>query len=822
VLGYLNSLRYALRQLKKAPGFAAAVVLMLGMGIGATTAIFSMVEGVLLRPLPFENPERLVALGDHVGENTGIGVTARELATYENATTAFSSAGGYTRITYELAGNGIPEQVHGARMEARAFETLGVVPVLGRVFTEQEDAAHAPVALISYGMWLNRFHRDAHVLGGSIILDRKTYTIVGVMPRAFEFPLETGRLGRAQLWVPMSAMPEELSEDHAGEWRFNMVARLKTGVSLQQASDDADRVSREIMRDFPAKLSAIRIHGAAAPLREQVVDSARPLLRTLFFTVLIVLMIACVNVAILMLVRAIRRRREYAVRLALGARAGAMIREALAEGLVLSVTGGLLGLGAATVALKTALVLLPESMPRIDAIHMDYGVAAFALMLAVFTGGLCSVAPAFAALRTNLLESLRESGRTSTGGSHAWLRSALVVAEIAIAMILLTVSAAFVRSYQKMLAVDPGFRPDHVLVAAYQLPLEQYETGSSTLRFQRELMDRLRYKPGIVAAGMADVLPATASAPMADYTVEGVRMENWKMKFAPFTVSDGDYFRAMGIPLRAGRFFTRDDKAGSELVMIVNESMARHAWPGQDAVGKRMHLGNPKAGLPWALVVGVVGDTRRSRDEPAGDEYYLPAEQPASLYGVDAPDKLTNAASGYIVLRSTLPPESLEQTLRATVAEIDPMLALKDVRPMTDALANTEAPRRFNTGLIGSFALGALLLSVSGIYAVVAFSVTLRAQEIAIRMALGAERDRIAQMVLAGGVRLALVGCGLGVAGSVGLSRIIGSFLFDVSPTDPTLYALSAAVMLLLTIAASAVPAMRAAATEPVVAMRAM
>jgi cell division protein FtsX len=254
----------------------------------------------------------------------------------------------------------------------------------------------------------------------------------------------------------------------------------------------------------------------------------------------------------------------------------------------------------------------------------------------------------------------------------------------------------------------------------------------------------------------------------------------------------------------------------------VNESMSRHAWPGQDVVGKRMHIGNPHGGLPWAMVVGVVGDTRRSRDEPAGDEYYLPAEQPASLDGSDAPDKLTNAASGYIVLRSTLPPENLEQTLRATVAEIDPMLALKDVRPMRDALANTEAPRRFNTGLIGSFALGALLLSVSGIYAVVAFSVTLRAQEIAIRMALGAERDRIAQMVLAGGVKLALLGCGLGVAGSVGLSRIIGSFLFDVSPTDPLLHAFSAAIMLLMTIAASAVPAMRAAATEPVVAMRAM
>ncbi len=820
--GFLSSFRYTFRQLSKAPGFAAAVVLMLGAGIGATTAIFSIVEGVLLRPLPFQNPDRLVALGDHVGENTGIGVTARELATYEKASTAFSSAGGYTRMTYEQASGGTPEVIHAARMESRTFETLGVAPMLGRVFTHEEDLAHAPTAVISYATWLNRFHRDPHVLGSPLVLDRKTYTIVGVMPREFEFPLETGRLGQAQVWVPMSLTAEDVSDSHVGEWRFNMVARLKDGVSIEQAGQDADRVARGIMRDFPAKLSAIRIRGAAAPLREEVVDSAQPLLRTLFLTVLIVLMIACVNVAILMLVRAIRRRREYAVRLALGARAGAMIREALAEGLLLSVAGGLLGLGSSAVALKTALVLLPESMPRIDSIRIDQGVAVFAMLLAVATGAVCSVVPAFAAMRTNPLESLRESGRTSTGTSHAWLRSTLVVAEIAIAMILLTVSAAFVRSYQKMLAVDPGFRPDHVLVAGYQLPLEQYATGSSAQRFQREVLDRLEGKPGIVAAGIADVLPATAAVPMADYTIDGVSMAEWKMKFAPFTVSAGDYFRAMGIPLREGRYFTREDKAGAQMVLIVNESMAKHAWPGQDPVGKRMHLGNPNSGLPWATVVGVVGDTKRSRDELAGDQYYLPTEQPASLDGTDAPDKLTNAAGGYIVLRSALPPERMEQTLRATVAEVDSMLALKEVRPMTDALANSEAPRRFNTGLIGSFALGALLLAVSGIYAVVAFSVTLRVQEIAIRMALGAERGKIAWMVLAGGVKLAALGCGLGVAGSMALSQIVRSFLFDVSPTDPLLYALSAAMMLLLTMAASALPAARAAATEPIGALRAV
>ncbi len=820
--GFLSSFRYAFRQMSKAPGYALAVVLMLGAGIGATTAIFSLVEGVLLRPLPFHDPERLVTLGDRLGETTGISVTATELAFYEKATTAFSSAGGYARVSYELSSGAQPQVVHAARMEARAFRTLGVEPMLGRVFNEQEDDAHAQVVVISYSMWLNRFHRDPKALGSSIVLDRKAYTIVGVMPRSFEFPLETGRLGQAELWVPMSLTPEEVSEANAGDWRFKMVARLKDGVSLERGGQDADRVAHAIMRDFPAKLSAVKMRGAVSPLREEAVDSARPLLRTLFLAVAIVLLIACVNVAILMLVRAIRRRREYAVRLALGAKAAVMVRGALAEGLLLSLAGGAMGLAIATVALKTTLVRLPESMPRIDAIGLDGTVTGFALLLAVATGVVCSAAPAFAAMRTDLLENLRESTRNSAGTSHASLRTMLIVAEIAIAMILLTVSLAFVRSYQKMLAVDPGFRPDHVLVAGYQLPLEQYGTAASVQRFDREVLDRLGEKPGISAVGMALVLPATASVPMADYTVDAASSASWKMQFAAMNFTDGNYFRAMGISLRKGRFFTLRDGAGVPPVLIVSESMAQHAWPGQDAVGKRMHLGNPKSGLPWATVVGVVGDTKRSRDESSEDQFYLPIQQPETLYGSDAPGKLTNASDGYIVLRSTLPPEQLQQTLRASVVEVDPMLALKEVRPMMDALANVEAPRRFNTGLIGVFALAALLLAVTGIYAVVAFSVTMRKQEIAIRMAVGAERATIARMILIDGVKLATLGCALGVVGSIALSEVVRSFLFGVSPLDPTLYALSAAVMTLLTMAASALPAMRAAATEPNAELRAV
>jgi predicted permease len=653
------------------------------------------------------------------------------------------------------------------------------------------------------------------------VLNREPYSVIGVMPRDFEFPLRFGRFDQAQVWVPLSLTPDELSEQHSGFWGYQMIARLKDGVTLPQAAQDADRVARQIMRDFPSSMSAIHLQGDVRLLRETVVEDVRPILRILFGAVAVALLVACVNVSGLLLVKAIRQRREYAIRVAIGASSGRIIRESVVEGVLLSVAGGLLGLGFAAIAVRTALRLVPDSLPRIHSISVNPVVASFALLLAVATGILCSLAPAFAALHTNLIESLKE-GAPAGSASHTWLRSALVASEVAIALVLLSVSGMFLRSLQKMQEVDPGFHSDHGLVAEYQLPLQQYPTAASVANFNRAVVDQLSSKPGVIAVAISNAVAVSDASPQSAYTIEGVSAEQWKLKFAAFTSVYGDYFSAMGIPLLEGRTFTMHDDSDASLVVIVNQSMAKDCWPGQSALGKRMHVGNPRKELPWATVVGVVADTKMPRDEPSTDQWYTPIDQPATLYGSGPAGNLSGPPSGYITLRSALDPRPMMQTLRSTIAEIDPLLALQEVRPLTEAISEIEAPRHFNTKLITTFAAGALLLAITGIYAMMAFSVSQRTQELAIRMAVGAQPASIAKLVLVSGGKLALLGCALGVMGSVAVSRLIGSFLFGVSPTDPFAYSGAALLMMLTSLLASALPAVRAASADPIESLRAI
>ena len=821
-------LRFVLRQLRKSPGFAVTSVLMLAFGIGATTAIFSIVNGVLLRPLPFPDSGRLMVLADRlegadVGGNGEAGVTVPDIRAYSRDTKSFAALGGYTFAAFELSGAGQAAQVNASRMTAGVFSALGVEPQLGRVFTADEDEHSQQVAVLSYAMWKNRFNGNPQILGTKILLDRKPYIVIGVMPRNFEFPLVAGQLNRTELWVPMSFTAQELSPTSGASWNDAMVGRLKPGISAAQAQSDAERVAQQIMRGYPAMMASLHISAVVRPLHEETVEQTRPLLRTLFLAVAVVLLIACVNLAGLMLVRAIRRQREVALRLALGARALDLLRQAILESLVLSVGGGLLGLALAGLALRVGRSLLPESLPRINEIVLNWQVVGFALLLGVATGLLCGLAPAFAALRTNVNGALKEGGRSgSAGGGNARLRSALVVAEIAIALVLLAASGLLLRSFEKMRLVDLGFRPEHVATASYSLPQKQYSTQPAVNAFNDELLRRLKQLPSAVSVALTTTLPASGNGGNQTFVVEGyVPHKGAAMNLATPAQVIGDYFRTMAIPLLRGRSFTNADKAGAQLVLIVNRKLAQHYWPNQDPIGMRMRIGTPESPTPWLTIVGEVADVKLSSpDDPTKEQFFGPVDQAEEEIGSFASASDLNGNGGYIVLRSTLPPESMESALRSTVRAIDPQLPLTQVQTMEQAVSDSEAPRRFNTVLITSFACAAVLLAVLGIYSVIAFSVASRVQEMAIRMALGSQRASIIRLVLESGTKLAALGCILGLAGAAGASTLLRSMLFGVSPFDPLVLTLAAVGVLLLALTASALPALRAASIDPNQALR--
>lgn len=823
----LLDLRFVMRQLGKSPGFAITAVLMLAFGIGATTAIFSIVQAVLLRPLPFPDSERLMVLGDRlegvsVGGDT-VGVTVPDIKAYTRDTHGFSALGGYQYAGFELSGVGEPAQVNAARFTAGVFAALGVNPQLGRVFTADEDEHHQQVTVLSYGAWVSRFHSDPHVLGTKILLDRKPYVVIGVMPKGFQFPLVTGQLYHTDLWVPMSFTPDELLPVAAANWSYSMVGRLKPGVSAAQAQSDAETVAQEIMRNYPAMIANLHITARVLPLRQDTVEHTKPLLRTLFLAVAVVLLIACVNLAGLMLVRAIRRQREVAVRMALGASTAALLRQAIMESLVLSFSGGVLGLIIAAIALRVGKSLLPESLPRVSEIGLNWDVVGFSLLLGVVTGLLCGLAPAFAALRTNVNSNLKEGGRSgSESGGHARLRSALVVAEIAIALVLMSASCLLLRSFEEMRSVVLGYRPDHLTTASYSLPQKQYSKQPQIDEFNRQLLDKLNQLPGVTAVGLSSVVPDGSNNNNQTFVVDGYTPpKGADMNLATVSEVIGNFFPAMGIKLLRGRYFTNDDRAGKQPVIIVNHKLAQHFWPNQDPIGKRLRLGTPAMQTPWMTVVGEVDDVKLSSpDEPSKEQYYKPVDQDEDAAGSLAAADDLNGGGGYIVLRSTLPPEQMENSLRATVRSIDPLLPLTQVQTMEKGISESEAPRRFNTVLIGSFAFAAVLLAVLGIYSVIAFTVASRVQEMAIRMALGSPRAAIIQLVLKSGAKLAVIGCVIGLASSVAAAGLLRSLLFGVSPYDPMMLAVAAIGVMLLSMAASGLPAVRAASIDPMKALR--
>jgi len=609
----------------------------------------------------------------------------------------------------------------------------------------------------------------------------------------------------------------------AGNWAYSMAGRLKPGVSAEQAQQDAVVSAQEIMRNFPPALSARRIHPSVQQLDEITVAQARPLLRMLSLAVVIVLFIACANLAGLLLVRVMRRRREISVRLALGASGAAVLSQFLIEALVISTTGGVLGLALAWATLHAGVSFLPETLPRVGSIALDWKVIGFALALAVLTGLLCGLLPAITAARTRVNEALKEGGHTGTvGGGHARLRSAVVVMELAVALVMLTASGLLLRSFEQMRSVDLGFRTDHTLTATYHLPRRQYPDQGAIDTFNLTMRTRLEQLPGVQAVGVTSLLPASDADYLGTFTPEGyVPPKGAGLNLAWIPEVIGNYFEAQGIKIVRGRDFTVADRDDAPPVAIVNRTLADHYWPGQDPIGKRLHRGPVQADLPWLTVVGEIGDVKQlAADLPTQEQFYVPSSQVRADAGSFAPPNMRAGASGTIVLRAHLQPDQMADSVRAVVRSLDPELPLSKVESMDHVITEGQASRRFITALVSAFAGAALLLALLGIYSVIAFSSALRTREIAIRLALGSQRSSIMRLILVSGAKLGLAGCGIGAVVALCAAHLLRSLLFQVDPINPAILAVSAVSILVLALAASIIPARRAAAVEPIMALR--
>ncbi len=819
----LQNLRYASRQLSKAPAFALTAVLTLAIGIGGVTAVFSVVQAVILRPLPFKDPARLISLHEHFEQDAHeLRMSAPDVLIFERESQAFSGVGGFIASAYELTGAGAPFQARAERVTSSLFPLLGIDPMLGRTFTQREDDSSAPVTVISYALWKERFHSDPNVLGTILDLDRRPYTVIGVMPRNFEFPLDAGRLSHRDLWVPMSFTPVE-KKSEGDNFDYGAVARMKPGITMSQAQHDIDRVVAGIQAQYPAGTN-LKLHAGFIPLRDEVIQNARPILRILFGAVALILLIACANLANLLLVKAAGRRREFGMRLALGAARKTMFSQLLTESLALSFFGGCAGVALAVVLVQTAAARLPDSLPRLSEINVDWRLLLAAVVLTAATGLLCGLAPAMQSMRADVLDSLRDGGGSAGDGPRrSYLRSGMVILEVGLAVVLLVSSGLLLRSFRKMLEVDPGFESAHVLTASVALPRRDYPAQEKVDAFFTTLQQRLESEPGVKSVGFASNIPIVGQRSGRLIAPEGYIKspgEGWIIVSNYLTL--GSYFDAMRIPLIRGRYLTAsDDQPGARLVTVISQSLANRYFQGKDPIGKGIKVGVDFASsMPAMRVVGVVGDIKQgARDQATVPQMYEPLSQASAGLGPYAA-MIGVAGDMNVVIRTTGNPVALVNALNNAVHQLDPMLAVSSVNTMDEIVAATESSRRFNTVILSSFAGIALLLSLLGIYGVMAYSVSERTREIAIRMALGSTRESVLLRTLRQAFLLTAIGAAFGLAASVGLTRLLSSLLYDVKPLDGAVITAAVFLLFLCSSLAAYLPARRAAAVDPMQALR--
>jgi predicted permease len=807
--------RFAVRLLGRQRVFTLLALTTLALGIGANSAIFAVVNAVLLRPLPFREPGRLVLIEDVIKKlaPNGIQVTPSDLIEFQRSSHAFESVAGYTFASMDLTGAGSPERLQGLRVSAEIFPVLGVSPVIGRGFTPAEDHPDSGVAVISYRLWQRRFAGDPRVVGRVVDFDRKPTTILGVLPKDVEFPLAGLPFGGGHdVWVPLGITQQELA--FIGNYNFGVVARLRPGVNLAQAQADVHATAQRIYEGLPAFTQAgFTLDAEVSPVTERVAHDSRKLLWLLAGAVGFVLLIACVNVANLLLGRAAGRERELAIRSSLGASRARLLRQLFTESLLLSTGGGAAGLLLAMWLVTLLAHVIPASVPRAATIDLDWHVIAFTATVSLLAGLLFGAMPALMAARTGESARLKDVSRSATSGlGRARLRGLLVVSEVALSLVLLVGAGLLVRSLIALRAVDPGFDVQHVLTAQVALPPAAYKDAASVRGFFQRAVDELAALPGASAAGAATA-PLLSLRNQNLFTVKDPSVPS---ALAVNATVLGDYFQAVGIRLRRGRLFDSRDRRGSEPVLIVNETMARQSFPGKDAVGQQIKLGSPSSPDPWYTVIGVVSDVKNNElaNSVRPQIYQAYSQLDDSLLALGFGKTMV------LAVKATSESAPLTSAVRATVAQLDPELPVTDLETVRAQVAESLAPEWFQTGLVASFAGLALLLAAIGIYGVVSYAVTQRTQEIGVRMALGASRGGVLKLVIGQGMKSVLAGLLLGMAASFAMTRLMTGFLFGIQPTDWIAFSVAPVVLCFVALAANLAPARRAASVDPMVALR--
>jgi len=812
--GLLLDLRFAIRNLRKAPGFAAIAIATLAIGIAATTIIFAVVDAVLIRPLPFEHSEQLVHLTEDFDRQGRPSIAYANFRDWESMNRVFVSMGAIRIHAVTLSGSGTAQQLDSRQVSHDFLRTLGVTLALGRDFNADDDVPSAvPTVILSDKLWRERFNADPTIIGRAVALDREPHTVIGVLPRSFSYADD----------IPDALIPIGLIKDpqfrnirfaHEGTYA---VARMKPGVTLEQARADMDRVAQTLQRLYPETNS--RSWAALLPMREWMVGDVRKPLLILLSAVALLLLIACANVANLLLAKGSARTRELAIRLAVGASRARILRQLLTESVVLALFGGFVGLLLADWGTWSLVAASPDSLPRVAEIRLDPAVLAFSFGISVLTGILFGIAPALHAPAANAQLALREGERGGMSRGQQRVRSGLIVAQIAISLSLLFGAGLLMRSFQRIMQVDAGFNPHQLLTASIVMAPSKYKTVAESEQFYDELIRRIRAIPGVSVASGVEPMPMSGDEWDDDYIEAGMdpsklkRMPNSEVGF----VGPG-YLATMQIPLVAGRGFTEQDNAQSLGVAIVNQAFVRKNWPGQNPLGKRIRFGDGKAlAAPetpqsrWLTVVGVIGDVKQyGLDRRIVPTIYRPFSQLAQPV-------LQRA----LVVRSAVgDPLSLTSEIRAAIASVDPDEAMADVSTMDHRLSSRLATRQLSMMLLGLFATLALALGSVGIYGVVSFWVVQRTREIGIRMALGARGTQVLELILGRAAVLVAIGIGIGLALSVALSRALASMLFGVTAGDPLVIAIVVAVLATVTILASYVPARRATRVDPMIVLR--